>query len=183
MLRWVLEARRRPSGRDDGPLLAVHRPTVAVRPTSAGHRFQKQAYCAACVKQRRHTARRGHREADGNCVCDDCLRRTTGPQVLWLARLERLPFCPTDHQAPWPAHWSPALDRPCQCEVYRLVERQATAFLPGAVEGSIISRRDTGRGYVPVIAGPFNLRSRRSDFRSRSLCGTPDAGGPQRVAQ
>src|SRR5271155_206858 len=82
-----------------------------------------------------------------------------------------------------PSARSPALDRPCQCEVYRLVERQATAFLPGAVEVSVIPRRDTGRGYVPVIAGPFILRSRRPDLRSRSLYGTPDAGGPQRVAQ
>ena len=31
-----------------------------------------------------------------------------------------------------------------------MVERQATAFLPGAVEGSVISRRDTGGGYVPA---------------------------------
>src|SRR5258705_13600647 len=81
------------------------------------------------------------------------------------------------------ARASPALDRLCQCEAYRLVERQAAAFLPSPVEGSAISRRDTGRGDPPVIAGPFTWRQRHTDLRARSLCGTPDAGGPQRVAQ
>src|SRR5258706_12183502 len=76
---------------------------------------------------------------------------------------------------------SPTLDSPCQCEVYRLVERQSTPFLPGAAEGSVISGRDTGRGHAPVIAGPFIWRHRRTGLRSRSLCGTPDAGGAQRV--
>src|SRR5258706_80576 len=77
---------------------------------------------------------------------------------------------------------SPTLDSPCQCEVYRLVERQSTPFLPGAAEGSVISRRDTGRGHAPLIAGPFIWRHRRTGLPSRSLCGAPDAGGPQRVA-
>lgn len=54
-----------------------------------------------------------------------------------------------------PAHWSPALDRLWQCEVYRLVEREATAFLQSAVEGSVISRRDAGSDYESVIARAF----------------------------
>ena len=49
------------------------RERLLTTPEPAGHRFQKQTYCTACVRRRRHTARRGHREAHGNCVCDDCL--------------------------------------------------------------------------------------------------------------
>ena len=62
--------------------------------------------------------------------------------------------------------------RLCQCEVYRLVERQATAFLPGAVEGRVISRRDTGRGYAPVIAGPFTCGS-GVPISARNRCVAP----------
>src|SRR5258706_4810846 len=50
-------------------------------------------------------------------------------------------------------------------EVYRLVERQSTPFLPGAAEGSVISRRDTGRGHAPLIAGPY----RRSEEHTSEL--------------
>ena len=95
-----------------------------------------------------------------------------------------------------------------QCVLYRLLERQSMAFLPSAVEGSVIAQDRACRGHGPVVAGPFIWRQRRSGllqslrrapepvvagpviWRQRrsnlfpqSLRGAPDAGGAKGSAE
>ena len=57
-------------------------------------------------------------------------------------------------------HSSRLLDCFLQCEFYRLLERQRKAFLPGAIEGSVISKGRAGLGQLPVMAGPINFPQR-----------------------
>src|SRR5439155_25135252 len=76
---------------------------------------------------------------------------------------------------------SSSLDCLLQCEVYRLLERQSTAFLPGAVEGSVISQSRACGGHPTDVAGTF--KQRRSDFLPQSLGCAPDADGARRAAK
>src|SRR5438093_9158365 len=101
------------------------------------------------------------------------------------ARVTKTPvrFAPRNHTIPNADVLSSSLDCLLQCELYRLLEHQRAAFLPGAIESSVIFRCRARRGHAPVVPGQFIRRKWRSDLFLQSLRRAPDAGGAQRAAE